>query len=97
MITKAPWKLIDLRHQKNGQIRVESEVDYHHVCNVIARTPGAEANARLIAAAPDLLEALDRIANGLEDEHDGEEFEVTFAHAQEIAREAISKAREGGT
>lgn len=51
----------------------------------------AEANARLIAAAPDLLAALERIAIG-------QEMTGCFTHAetvlryQEIARAAIAKA-----
>lgn len=51
----------------------------------------AEANATLIAAAPDLLYALERIANG-------QEMVGEFTHAdvvlryQEIARAAIAKA-----
>lgn len=47
--------------------------------------------ARLRDAAPTLLEALERIVR-LEDEHDGEPFEDTFFHAQQIARAAIVKA-----
>jgi hypothetical protein len=59
--TPGPWMIWDLRHQKNGQIRIQPDrrvVDsVEDVCNVFARTSGCEANARLIAAAPELLEA----------------------------------------
>lgn len=61
----------------------------------------AKANASLIAAAPDLLKALERIAR----EHDcgcvpcvgscrsQEALEITVEEIQEIARSAISKAQ----
>lgn len=49
------------------------------------------ANARLMAAAPKMLAALKRIAD-LEEEHDGEDFEVFAIHAEKIAVEAIAEA-----
>lgn len=66
-----------------------------------AREEEAEANAILIAAAPELLKALERIAR----EHDcgcvpcvgscrsKEALEITVEEIQEIARTAIAKAR----
>jgi len=51
----------------------------------------AEANARLIAAAPELLAALDLIASGLE--ADGRTLDgMTKAAAAKIARAALAKA-----
>jgi hypothetical protein len=56
--TPGPWRVVDLRHQQRGQILIMNPlVD---VANVLARNPDAEANARLIAAAPDLRAALER-------------------------------------
>ena len=52
---------------------------------------GAEhANARLIAAAPDLLAALERIANS--EEYHGDAFSCDFETLQNVARAAIAKA-----
>ena len=48
-----------------------------------------EANARLIAAAPDLLEALDELANG----YAGNRFDVGIVHRIKKARDVIAKAR----
>jgi hypothetical protein len=53
--TPGPWKIVDKRHQKNGQILIMG--GYFDVANVLARNECADANARLIAAAPDLLAA----------------------------------------
>lgn len=50
----------------------------------VAFVPGSEANARLIAAAPDMLEALETIASG---------DIVICKPLQQIAREAIAKAK----
>jgi hypothetical protein len=49
-----------------------------------------EANAALIAAAPDLLAALQLIANS--EEYDGDSFVCDFATLQGVARAAIAKA-----
>lgn len=54
------------------------------------RIPEADANAHLIAAAPDLLEALESICNVIECET--EKQSAAWEHAQA----AIRKAREGG-
>lgn len=59
--TPGPWMQWDLRHQKNGQIRVTSIFSPKEggadICNVFSRTAECEANASLIAAAPELLKA----------------------------------------
>lgn len=56
----------------------------------IVRGPNAEANARLIAAAPDLLAALQTIADS--EQLDGDSFICDFDTLQSVAREAIRKA-----
>lgn len=60
--TQGPFRIIDLRHQKNGQLRIISEAypleGTNEIANVIARNVNAEANARLFSAAPELLEAI---------------------------------------
>lgn len=47
----------------------------------------AKANAMLIAAAPDLLEALERVMRG-----DGDDYQLDH-HSYEIVRSAIAKAK----
>lgn len=51
----------------------------------------AHANARLIAAAPDLLAALETIANS--EPMDGDSFVCDFDTLQSVARAAIRKAK----
>lgn len=50
-----------------------------------------DANARLIAAAPDMLAALERIANS--EEYHGDLFVCDFETLQNVARAAIAKAK----
>lgn len=51
--TLGPWKAVDLRHQKNGQIRIWTPES--HIANVLAYNDNCEANASLITKAPELL------------------------------------------
>lgn len=44
-----PWRYVDLRHQKNGQIAIWRGPE--HVANVLARSPDAEKVAILIVRA----------------------------------------------
>jgi hypothetical protein len=55
--------------------------------------PSVSANARLIAAAPELLDALWDIVEA--EEHDGDASVCDFATLQSIARAAIIKATGG--
>lgn len=55
--TPAPWKYIG--HRINSQ----AEVNVFTICEIYHRNPEAIANARLIAAAPELLDALTGIVN----------------------------------
>ncbi len=54
--TPGPWKV---GRDHDGSLKVGSGLD---VAYVLGQGSGAEANARLIAAAPELLEALERVA-----------------------------------
>jgi len=59
--TPGPWEALctDPHHQLVIFARSVEEF----VCGVTGHMPDAEANARLIAAAPDLLEALKRVCS----------------------------------
>lgn len=66
--TPGPWKDLDLRYQQNGQIRIlsdgpRSSDEYGVIANVLRSHRQCEANARLIAAAPDLLDFVRGIFN----------------------------------
>lgn len=88
--TLGPWTITDgtditgiENDSKNGCV---GPVDVAHVYlrTVLGRT---EANARLIAAAPELLEALESMVEMVEMNGFGK------AYAMDIARAAIAKAR----
>jgi hypothetical protein len=91
--TLGPWTITDgtditgiENDPKNGCV---GPVDVAHVYlrTVLGRT---EANARLIAAAPELLEALESMVEMVEMNGFGK------AYAMDIARAAIEKARGQG-
>ncbi len=85
--TPGPWE-----HTGQGDIVGKEDngygLGYVDVCSVYLRTVRGRtnANARLIAAAPDLLEALSEIIN------DGGKFVMTH-ETHRKARAAIAKAR----
>lgn len=67
--------------------KVYESQDYHEICSFWSNAfPVWEANARLIAAAPDLLEALEECVKWLETSAEGE-------NATRMAFSAISKAK----
>jgi hypothetical protein len=87
--TPGPWELIDDGQQvphvyasyiPDGAICELSMIDPQSENDGVRALTRALANARLIAAAPDLLEALTRIANG-------------SCGWEWIARDAIAKAK----
>ena len=91
--TPGPWLIAESvvsRHAVTNMRRIRSKnegLEHGAVCDVYGIQDGSEAsaNARLIAAAPDLLEALQGIVSA-DDAH-----ELTQKHI-ESARAAIAKA-----
>lgn len=106
--TKGPWR-VDPHHSGDVQTSdgtVEIGATWHasdQGSSLIIRGPNlpdddtADANARLIASAPDLAEALEKAAEhldraGMVTFRDGE-ISQSFLDAAEAARLALSKAR----
>jgi hypothetical protein len=58
--TPGPWEPLTDRH---CELLIFAPSAEEFVCGVTVFLPDAEANARLIAAAPDLLEALKRVCS----------------------------------
>jgi hypothetical protein len=79
-------------HAKDGQIYPEETGSTLALILPCVDPTGKEAlaNAALIAAAPDLLAALQSIADS--EEYDGDSFVCDFATLQGVARAAIAKA-----
>ena len=94
--TPGPWLIAESvvsRHAVTNMRRIRSKnegLEHGAVCDVYGIQDGSEAsaNARLIAAAPDLLDALIEIVSA-DDSH-----ELTQKHI-ESARAAIAKATGG--
>lgn len=91
--TPAPWQI----HEDESQLIVTTD-GYSTIAEVFEKRPGWKANARLIAAAPELLEAL-KVALydiTLTVEHESEYGDnITHARASqrlEKAKAAISRA-----
>jgi hypothetical protein len=85
--TPGPWTPHSFSHGlKDVPIRADNGRNVANVSNCDGRE--LVANSRLIAAAPELLEALTRIAEELDTEFDSMEKHI----AVKIARAAIAKA-----
>ena len=86
--TPGPWNVTGLYVRERDGGLVASIIDLWHD----QKTPKAEmdANARLIAAAPDLLAALKELLWGASRTSDGD-----YSNAFTAAREAIDKATKG--
>ena len=87
-----PWRAGSVPAELRAEVYVKGG---RHLANVYAatKTPDqatADANARLIAAAPDLLAALQIIADS--EELNGDTVVCDFDTLQSVAREAIRKA-----
>lgn len=68
--TPTPWRTVDLRHQKNGQIRLigESFSDGSYIANILAANTRATANARFIVRACNNHAALVELLREIADE-----------------------------
>jgi hypothetical protein len=71
--TPGPWKAVDLRHQKGGQVRIVSDNTdeiragrYNHVANVLAGGDRPAEDAKLIASAPEQQAKIKALADALE-------------------------------
>ena len=93
--TPGPWILVLDNHPNHRSIYVRTDSHGGNIAKVVATRDSSndatwsqsrvEANARLIAAAPDLLAALERVTLQLAHEHTNDEAWVE-------ARAAIAKA-----
>jgi hypothetical protein len=99
--TPGPWR-VGSWYEGRLAVIVEDVSDMRIITELTGANLAHEANARLIAAAPELLEALGTIARFIKDgdEIDGEEHEMsiddafqTAADAIDIARAAVAKAK----
>jgi hypothetical protein len=84
--TPGPWHLAESPTFVMDGIHCVCEIA--HPDDFSDPSPNAKANARLIAAAPDLLEALEKIASS-----DGSLHGTCVRDLKEIARAAINKAK----
>jgi hypothetical protein len=92
--TPAPWKIEDKFNLSNIGYRAILDSDGYTICNP---SPMGEANARLIAAAPDLLDALLTALPFVEDHEDSRIYKGgAVAHTIKIIRAAIDKATNEG-
>ena len=94
--TKGPWRL-----DKTGVIPIVATADGDSICQVYGYKAEAYANGRLLAAAPDLLAALERIARKAKEEEMLNAAGVPqqaggfpWWNLGDIARAAIKKAEE---
>jgi hypothetical protein len=84
-----PWHLAEIvRHPTFVMAGLQCVCEIAHPGDFSNPSPDASANARLIAAAPDLLEALEKIASS-----DGSLHGTCVRDLKEIARAAINKAK----
>ena len=100
--TRGPWIQDHFQyageHQRDIYAELEdgSRVQVAAVAEMLGIRPHwePEANARLIAAAPELLEALEALAKACNDNHDGHDDSICRVHVEVvIAERAIAKAR----
>lgn len=96
--TPGPWDFFVGNANGKGLIRIEGHCDSpeagHHIASM-PRGDVSEANAQLIAAAPDMLAALQAIEHGLRDTRSARDQRMTIitkVEAHALALAAITKA-----
>ena len=95
--TPEPWTVTENRNLPHHPIEVAGRDGNCCVASGLGDGPEAAANARLIAAAPELLAALEKLAPYAQQRAETEPpFTAKYARADyEIARAAIAKATGG--
>lgn len=93
--TPGPWRCNGslITAQADMALSVASIYNGGIVGNAARDKAEAEANARLIVAAPELLSALYEIENTIRAMQGNPQWEVFAQKAQQLARAAIAKAR----
>jgi hypothetical protein len=86
--TQGEWQLHYFGDNGNRQCRIHSN---NVTIAKVLQIDEADANAKLIAAAPDLLEALHQVMEELNQQM-RKQNRLTFTKAELIAQEAINKA-----
>lgn len=94
-----PWAQTRTKYLVKLSASSPSDGTWHFFAKVCVRIKGESkddetglANARLIAAAPELLEALEYIYVLLQDDYDGDALKRLTAELSDTARAAIAKA-----
>lgn len=100
--TPGPWELKIDKDGGNWTYRIQSTANQTpngygmHICNANAMLEAkGEENARLIAAAPEMLEALKKALNEIEASVETS-FTISQQYVASVIRDAIAKAT-GGT
>lgn len=90
--TPGPWTI----EIHGSRIRIRAINSFSHEESIALVPVGKMANARLIAACPDLLDALNRIIGQLNElSYDAREAYKTLGRIEGIAQIAITKAKGG--
>ncbi len=94
--TPAPWKVIPILNGYNDKVcAIAEEAEGGSIIAQMLNLPEQEANARLIAAAPELLELLQEIFDGLSFDQDAsiETIIGCVIYAQARAEIGIAKTK----
>jgi hypothetical protein len=99
--TRGPWKTAETNKRADNikpappwhNLTAIVDRNGHTLANVVTKGPKGEANARLIAAAPDLLAALEGLLNEVEKAGNANADDYGWPTVVPQARAAIAKAR----